>query len=77
MLSAEARNGGSSDRASLPHHGTAAEPREQDPIACLHDTTEEAGDESSLADIYTMDLRSADELGVALDASEETRPDLA
>ena len=49
---------------------------DQDPIASMHDTTEEVGDEAGLTDIYLMDLREAEELGVALDPSETVRPNL-
>lgn len=77
MLITDMQDGGDDLDGSSPHHGTAGDPSDQDPVASLHDTTEESGDESGLADIYLMDLRSADALGVALDASEESRPDLA
>lgn len=77
MLTTDLQDGGDDLDVHAPHHGTAGDPIVQDPVASLHDTTEEAGDESGLADIYLMDLRSANALGVALDASDESRPDLA
>lgn len=49
---------------------------EQDPVASLHDTDEEAGDESGLTDAFTIDSREAKELGVALDPIGGQEPEL-
>lgn len=77
MRITEVQDGGRDhDGNELPRHGTAADASEQDPVSAMHDTTEEAGEEAGLADTYRMDLRSAHELGVALDRLDELQPDL-
>ncbi|MCU1692111.1 MAG: hypothetical protein JWM64_1202 [Frankiales bacterium] len=38
-----------------------------DPVRCMHDTEEGAGDETGLADLYLMDTLAAEQRGVALD----------
>ncbi|MCU1591908.1 MAG: hypothetical protein JWP11_3164 [Frankiales bacterium] len=40
---------------------------EQDPVAALHDTEEESGDEIGLVDTYRIDGVEAAQMGVALD----------
>lgn len=40
---------------------------EQDPVASLRDTEEEAGDEVGIADTYSIDGVEAEQMGVALD----------
>jgi hypothetical protein len=40
---------------------------EQDPVASLRDTEEEAGDEVGIADTYRIDGAEAEQMGVALD----------
>jgi hypothetical protein len=54
--------------------GTATE---QDPVAALHDTEAEAGDEAELRDTYSIDGMEAAEMGVALDSAGGTEADLA
>jgi hypothetical protein len=55
-----------------------SEPGEQgqDPVASLHDTDEEAGDEEGLTDTFSIDLRAAKDLGVELDSPGGQEPEL-
>jgi hypothetical protein len=48
----------------------------QDPVASMHDTESEAGDEEAVADAYDMDDRAARELGAQLDDRDEPEPGL-
>jgi hypothetical protein len=50
--------------------------RDDDPVASLRDTDEEAGDEEELDDAYDMDDREAKELGAQLDDRDEPEPRL-
>lgn len=63
------------DRAET---GEAAETwdEDQDPVRALHDTEEGAGDEAGLVDLYTLDVREAEERGVALDPTGGQEPRL-
>jgi hypothetical protein len=54
----------------------AAPNRGQDPVAALHDTESEAGEEEEVADAYDMDDREARELGAQLDDRDEPEPGL-
>jgi hypothetical protein len=49
---------------------------EQDPVAALHDTEAESGDEAEIHDTYTIDGMEAAEMGVALDSAGGTEADL-
>ncbi len=49
---------------------------EQDPVASLHDTDEETGDEIGLTDTFRLDVREAKELGVDLDPAGGQEPEL-
>ncbi len=75
MIVIEEQNEGG-DSGDLRARRTAAGDTGQDPIASLHDTTEEAGDEAGVTDTYMIDLREAEELGVALDPTDAQRPNL-
>jgi hypothetical protein len=47
-----------------------------DPVAALHDTEAESGDEEELQDLYDIDEREAAELGADLDPAAEIEPEL-
>ncbi|MGB8650769.1 MAG: hypothetical protein WCD35_08920 [Mycobacteriales bacterium] len=49
---------------------------EQDPVAFLHDTQEESGDEDAVHDSFTIDTREAHEVGVQLDQVDDGEPPL-
>ncbi|MDX6199657.1 MAG: hypothetical protein QOJ79_2808 [Actinomycetota bacterium] len=49
---------------------------EQDPVAALHDTEAEAGDEAGIHDTYSIDGLEASEMGVDLDSAGGTEADL-
>jgi hypothetical protein len=57
----------------LHGEGTATD---QDPVAAMHDTEAEAGDEAEIHDTYTIDGLEAAEMGVALDSAGGTEADL-
>ena len=76
MLVIKEQQEGRDESVDIRARRTAAGATGQDPIASLHDTTEEAGDEAGVTDTYRIDLREAEELGVALDPSDAQRPNL-
>ena len=57
----------------LAEEGAAGE---QDPVAAMHDTEAEAGDELGIHDTYTLDRVEASEMGVDLDSAGGTEADL-
>ncbi|MEP7035655.1 MAG: hypothetical protein ABI662_07510 [Dermatophilaceae bacterium] len=65
---------GSDDSGRL--YETATGEQEQDPVASLHDTDEEAGDEEGLVDTFRIDSRAAKEVGVELDSPDGQEPEL-
>ena len=50
--------------------------RDRDGIGSLHDTSEEEGDETEIADSFDLDEREAREAGVALDGDMRDEPRL-
>jgi hypothetical protein len=50
--------------------------RDQDPLASLHDTEAEAGDEDEVNDDFDIDETEARELGVQLDRGDDQEPRL-
>lgn len=77
MTVEESRMEGLADSGVIRKRWTDADAPDQDPIASMHDTTEEVGDEAGLRDTYLMDVQEAEELGVALDPADTERPNLA
>ena len=49
---------------------------DDDPVAAMHDTEAESGDEAGVQDTYDMDQREAAEAGVDLDPVAPTEPEL-
>ncbi|MDT7537476.1 MAG: hypothetical protein QOE84_2075 [Actinomycetota bacterium] len=49
---------------------------EQDPVAAMHDTEAESGDEAGMHDTYTLDGVEALEMGVDLDSAGGAEADL-
>ncbi|HEX3829218.1 MAG TPA: hypothetical protein VHV82_18300 [Sporichthyaceae bacterium] len=47
-----------------------------DPVAALHDTEAESGDEEGLQDLFDIDEREAAELGADLDPVAPIEPEL-
>ena len=49
---------------------------ESDGVASLHDVESEAGDETEVKDLFTLDRAEASELGIALDPVDDEEPQL-
>ena len=57
-------------------YGDEGAASEQDPVAALHDTEGEAGDEVGISDTFAIDGVEAAQMGVALDSAGGTEANL-